>query len=39
MIAAVAWRHGAAILSLDADLLRMADIIGIDLDTASRNDQ
>ncbi len=39
MIAAVAWRRGAAILSLDADLLRMADIIGIDLDTASRNDQ
>jgi predicted nucleic acid-binding protein len=35
MIAAVAWRHGATLLCRDADLNRVADVIGIDLDEAS----
>ncbi len=35
MIAAVAWRHGAALLCRDADLDRVANVIGIDLDQAS----
>lgn len=35
MIAAVAWRRGAALLAQDADLDRVAQIIGIDLDDAS----
>jgi predicted nucleic acid-binding protein len=35
MIAAVAWRQGAAILAHDADLHRVARVIGIDLDEAS----
>jgi hypothetical protein len=35
MIAAVAWRQGAALLSCDADLNRVALVIGIDLDGAS----
>jgi predicted nucleic acid-binding protein len=33
MIAAVAWRGGAALLSLDVDLERIATITGIDLDS------
>jgi hypothetical protein len=32
MIAAVAWRHGAALLAQDADLRRVAEVMGIDLD-------
>jgi predicted nucleic acid-binding protein len=35
MIAAVAWRRGAALLCRDADLNRVADVIGIELDDAS----
>ncbi|HWE58609.1 MAG TPA: PIN domain nuclease [Solirubrobacteraceae bacterium] len=35
MIAAVAWREGAALLCRDADLNRVAGVIGIDLDPAS----
>ena len=35
LIATVAWRHGAALLAHDADLARVADVMGIDLDTAS----
>lgn len=35
MIAAVAWRRGAALLSNDADLDRVATVIGIDIDPAS----
>jgi len=36
MIASVAHRHGAALLALDADVNRIADVIGIELDQASR---
>lgn len=36
MIAAVAWRHEAALLSRDADLNRIAEVMGIELDAASR---
>jgi predicted nucleic acid-binding protein len=32
MIAAVAWRHGAALLAQDADMDRVARVIGIELD-------
>lgn len=35
MIAAVAWRRGAALLSYDADLDRVAQVVGIDRDEAS----
>lgn len=35
MIAAIAWREGAALLCRDADLNRVAGVIGIDLDPAS----
>jgi predicted nucleic acid-binding protein len=35
MVAAVAWRRGAALLSYDVDLARVARVIGIELDTAS----
>jgi hypothetical protein len=35
VIASVAHRHGAAHLALDADLNRVADVIGIDMDLAS----
>ncbi len=38
MIASVAHRHGAALLALDADLSRVADVIGIEMDEASRLD-
>lgn len=34
MIASVAHRHGAALLALDADLNRVADV-GIEMDLAS----
>lgn len=36
MIAAVAWRHGASLLSYDKDLPRIAEVIGIGVDPASR---
>jgi predicted nucleic acid-binding protein len=35
MIAAVAWRRGATLLSCDADLDRVAQVIGIEPDEAS----
>ena len=35
MIAAVAWRRGAAVLAHDTDLGHVARVIGIDLDEAS----
>jgi len=35
MIAAVAWRHDAVLLTVDADLSRVAGVIGIQLDPAS----
>jgi predicted nucleic acid-binding protein len=35
MIAAVAWRHGAALLAVDADIERVARVVGIELDEAS----
>jgi len=35
MIAAVAWRQRAALLAHDADLDRVARVVGIDLDDAS----
>jgi len=35
MIAAVALRHGAAVLAHDADLARIADVVPLLLDTAS----
>jgi predicted nucleic acid-binding protein len=35
MIAAVAWRRRAALLSFDVDLDRVAQIVGIELDDAS----
>lgn len=35
MIAAVAWRYRAAILSHDVDLDRVAQVVGIDMDDAS----
>ncbi len=34
MIASVAHRHGAKLLALDADLDRVANVIGIEMDTA-----
>lgn len=39
MIAAVAWRQGAVLLSFDADLARVADVIGMELDPASQSAQ
>jgi hypothetical protein len=35
MIAAVAWRRGARLLSHDVDLDRVAQVVGIELDDAS----
>ena len=35
MIAAVAWRRGAALLSCDPDLERVAQVIGLSLDEAA----
>ncbi|MBJ7602572.1 MAG: PIN domain nuclease [Candidatus Dormibacteraeota bacterium] len=35
MIASVAWRHGATLLANDADLTRVARVVGIELDPAS----
>ena len=37
MIAAVAWRHGAALLAHDVDLQRVGQIVGINLDQASHS--
>lgn len=39
MIAAVAWRTGAALLSYDVDLDRIAGVIGLPLDEASLREQ
>jgi predicted nucleic acid-binding protein len=36
MIAAVALRHEASLLAADADLVRVARVMGIDLDRSSR---
>jgi predicted nucleic acid-binding protein len=36
MIAAVAWRHGAALLSHDVDVDRIASVLAIESDPASR---
>jgi predicted nucleic acid-binding protein len=33
MIVAVAWRYNAALLALDADMARVAQVVGIALDT------
>lgn len=35
MVAAVAWRHGATVLACDVDLVRIAPVIGLNLDEAS----
>lgn len=35
MIAAVAWRHRATLLAHDADMERVAGVVGIELDEAS----
>jgi predicted nucleic acid-binding protein len=35
MVAAVAWRSGATLLAWDADLDRVARVVGVDLDEAS----
>lgn len=35
VIASVTWRHGATLLACDADLDRVAGVVGIDLDDAS----
>ncbi len=35
MIAAVAWREGASLLTQDIDLVRIANVTGIELDAAS----
>ena len=37
MIAAVAWRHGAALLAQDVDLQRVGQIVGVDLDQVPRS--
>jgi predicted nucleic acid-binding protein len=36
MIAAVAWRTKAAVLAHDADMSRVAEVAGLELDSASR---
>lgn len=35
MIASVAWRRGAALLAFDADIVRLAGVIGVELDAAT----
>jgi predicted nucleic acid-binding protein len=35
MIASVAHRHSAALLALDADLARVANVVGVDIDDAT----
>lgn len=37
MIAAVAWRRGATLLAHDADMDRVAFVIGVGLDAASHH--
>jgi predicted nucleic acid-binding protein len=37
MIASVALRHGATLLAADVDLIRVAAVIGIELDDATRD--
>ncbi len=37
MIASVAHRHSASLLTFDIDLCRVADVIGIELDAASQH--
>jgi predicted nucleic acid-binding protein len=39
LIAAVAWRVNAALLTTDADLIRIAEVVGIGLDEASTSAQ
>lgn len=39
LIASVAWRRGAALLAYDADLDRVARVVGIDMDEASLHGQ
>jgi predicted nucleic acid-binding protein len=39
MIAAVAWRSGAALLAFDADIDRVARVVGIKIDAASLRDE
>jgi hypothetical protein len=36
MIAAVAWRHGAALQAQDMDLQHVGQIVGIELDQAAQ---
>ena len=38
MIAAVAWRHGAALLAHDIDLFRVSQVIGLETDSAALPD-
>ncbi|MEJ7832055.1 MAG: PIN domain nuclease [Nocardioides sp.] len=35
MIAAIAWRHGAAVLAHDRDFARVASVVGLELDPAT----
>jgi hypothetical protein len=35
MIASVAQRHGATLLAHDADMSRVADVVGVEMDPAS----
>ncbi len=39
MIAAVAWREGASLLTHDVDLVRIANVTGIELDAASHRQE
>lgn len=38
VIAAVAWRHGAALLAQDADLTRLGEVIGVEVDGGARSE-
>jgi predicted nucleic acid-binding protein len=38
MIAAVAWRHQATLLTCDVDLDRIARVIGVELDQPARQE-
>lgn len=35
MIASVAWRHNATLLACDADMIRVAEVMGLEVDPAS----
>jgi len=37
MVAAVAYRYRAAVLASDVDLVRVGDVIGVEIDLASRS--